>query len=87
MWASVDLCLVPLGVGTSLSPYLALCQEVIEKSGLDYELGPNGTAIEGEWDGANASGFLPAGGTVVLDAASSDVNLELHASAYFHHLT
>ena len=43
--------------------------------------------VEGEWDGANASGFLPAGGTVILDAASSDINLELHASAYFHHLT
>ena len=50
MWVSVDLCLVPLGVGVSLSPYLAACKEVIEKTGLDYELGPNGTAVEGEWN-------------------------------------
>tara|TARA_B100000029_G_C16834642_1_gene689329 strand:+ start:55 stop:363 length:309 start_codon:yes stop_codon:yes gene_type:complete len=50
MWASVDLCLIPLGVGISLSPYLAICKEIIEATGLDYEIGPNGTAIEGEWD-------------------------------------
>ena len=49
MWVSVDLCLVPVGVGVSLSPYLAACVEVIKKTGLDYEIGPNGTAIEGEW--------------------------------------
>lgn len=50
MRVSVDLCLVPLGVGVSLAPYVATCQEVLEASGLDYELGPNGTAIEGDWD-------------------------------------
>ena len=50
MWVSIDLCLVPLGVGVSLSSYLAACQKVIEKTGLDYEIGPNGTAIEGEWN-------------------------------------
>ena len=50
MWVSVDLCLIPLGVGVSLSPYLAACKEVIKKTGLDYEIGPNGTAIEGEWE-------------------------------------
>ena len=50
MWVSVDLCLIPLGIGVSLSPYLAACKEVIKKTGLDYEIGPNGTAIEGEWE-------------------------------------
>ena len=50
VWVSVDLCLVPLGIGTSLSSYISACQVIIEKAGLDYELGPNGTAIEGEWD-------------------------------------
>ena len=50
MWTSVDLCVVPLGVGISLSPYIAACKEVLEKSGLDYEIGPNGTALEGEWE-------------------------------------
>jgi len=50
MKVSVDLCLVPLGVGVSLASYVAICQKVIESSGLEYQLGPDGTAIEGEWD-------------------------------------
>jgi len=50
MWVSVDLCVVPLGVGVSLAPYVAACQREIERAGLEHELGPNGTAIEGEWD-------------------------------------
>tara|TARA_Y100001968_G_C19155732_1_gene618354 strand:+ start:393 stop:701 length:309 start_codon:yes stop_codon:yes gene_type:complete len=50
MWVSVDLCLVPLGVGTSLSPYIAVCQKIIESYGLVHELGPNGTSIEGDWE-------------------------------------
>ena len=49
-WLSVDLCVVPIGVGTSLSPYIAACQRVIANTGLNCCLGPNGTAIEGEWD-------------------------------------
>ena len=50
MWVSVDLCVVPLVVGTSLSPYIAACKEIIAQTGLAYELGPNGTAVEGEWE-------------------------------------
>jgi uncharacterized protein (TIGR00106 family) len=50
MWVSVDLCVVPLGVGVSLAPYVAACQDVIEAAGLEHELGPNGTAIEGDCD-------------------------------------
>ena len=49
-WLSVDLCVVPIGVGVSLSPYIAACQRVIESTGLVHELGPNGTAIEGPWN-------------------------------------
>ena len=50
MWVSIDFCLVPIGVGISLSPYIKSCLSVIEEHKLSYELGPNGTAIEGEWD-------------------------------------
>ncbi len=50
MWVSIDLCIVPLGVQDSMAPYIAICQEIIENNGLDYELGPNGTALEGEWE-------------------------------------
>ena len=49
-WLRVDLCVVPLGVVVSLSPYLATCQRVIQSTGFVHELGPNGTAIEGPWD-------------------------------------
>ena len=52
MFVSIDLCLVPIGVGTSLSPYIKECIEVIKNEGLKYELGANGTAIEGDWDKA-----------------------------------
>tara|TARA_B100000700_G_scaffold134801_1_gene150579 strand:- start:689 stop:988 length:300 start_codon:yes stop_codon:yes gene_type:complete len=50
MWVSIDLCLVPIGVGVSLSRYIEECLSVIQEHKLEYELGPNGTAIEGEWD-------------------------------------
>jgi uncharacterized protein (TIGR00106 family) len=46
----VDLSVVPLGVGVSLSSYVAACEKIIRKSGLNAELHANGTNIEGEWD-------------------------------------
>lgn len=46
----MDLCVVPIGVGVSLSTYVAACEAVLEKSGLTYTLHANGTNIEGEWD-------------------------------------
>jgi len=47
---SIDLCLVPIGVGISLSPYINTCLSVIEEHRLENELGPNATAIEEKWD-------------------------------------
>lgn len=46
----VDLCVVPLGVGVSLSKYVAACEQVLTDSGLSHTLHANGTNIEGEWD-------------------------------------
>lgn len=46
----MDLCVVPLGVGLSVSPYVAACHEVLAKAGLKTELHAYGTNIEGEWD-------------------------------------
>ncbi|MFG6178360.1 MTH1187 family thiamine-binding protein [Halomonas sp. THAF12] len=46
----VDLCVVPMGVGVSVSPHVAACQEVIEASGLEYRMHAYGTNIEGPWD-------------------------------------
>jgi uncharacterized protein (TIGR00106 family) len=46
----VDLCVIPIGVGVSLSEYIVACQKVIRDSGLTYEMHAYGTNIEGEWD-------------------------------------
>jgi uncharacterized protein (TIGR00106 family) len=46
----IDLCIVPLGVGVSLSPYVAACQKVLTDAGLKTSLHSYGTNIEGEWD-------------------------------------
>ena len=46
----LDLCIVPIGVGVSLSPYVAACEKVLAEAGLKTALHANGTNIEGEWD-------------------------------------
>lgn len=46
----VDLCVVPMGVGVSVSKYVASCQRVLEEAGLSFKLHAYGTNIEGEWD-------------------------------------
>ena len=46
----VDVCVVPVGVGVSVSTYVAACQEVIQQAGLTHEMHAYGTNIEGEWD-------------------------------------
>ncbi len=45
----VDLCVVPIGVGVNLAPFIAACERVLLDAGLKIQLHPNGTAIEGEW--------------------------------------
>jgi len=45
-----DFSVVPIGVGVSLSRYVAACQEVIEESGLSHQLHGYGTNIEGPWE-------------------------------------
>src|SRR5690242_21801857 len=46
----VNLCIVPIGVGVSLSPYIAACEKVLTEAGLKSSLHSYGTNIEGEWD-------------------------------------
>ena len=46
----IDLCVVPVGVGVSVSKYVAACQKIFEDSGLSYKMHSYGTNIEGEWD-------------------------------------
>jgi uncharacterized protein (TIGR00106 family) len=51
----VDLCVVPVGVGVSLSTYIAECQRILERAGLSTALHAYGTNIEGEWDAVFAA--------------------------------
>jgi uncharacterized protein (TIGR00106 family) len=46
----IDFTVVPIGVGTSLSEYIAACEKVLAEGGLTYQLHANGTNVEGEWD-------------------------------------
>ena len=46
----VDLCIVPIGVGVSLSTYIAECETILTGAGLKTALHSYGTNIEGEWD-------------------------------------
>ncbi len=45
-----DFCVVPLGVGVSVSKYVAACERVLNEAGLETQLHAYGTNIEGEWD-------------------------------------
>src|SRR3972149_2247493 len=46
----VELSIIPIGVGTSLSEYVAMVMKIIQESRLKYESHSMGTNIEGEWD-------------------------------------
>lgn len=46
----VDFCLVPMGVGVSVSEHVAACQEIFAEAGLETHLHAYGTNVEGEWD-------------------------------------
>lgn len=46
----VDVTIVPIGVGVSLSKYVAACEVVLNQPGLKASLHANGTNVEGEWD-------------------------------------
>ena len=46
----VDISIVPLGVGLSLSGYVAECEKIFAAAGLKTALHAYGTNVEGEWD-------------------------------------
>jgi uncharacterized protein (TIGR00106 family) len=46
----IDLCVVPIGVGLSVSKYVAACHKIIKDEGLVSQLHAYGTNIEGDWD-------------------------------------
>jgi len=46
----IELSVIPIGVGTSLSEYVACVMKVVKDSGLKYESHSMGTNIECDWD-------------------------------------
>jgi len=46
----IDLCVVPMGVGVSVSEYVVACQRIFESANLSHEMHAYGTNVEGDWD-------------------------------------
>lgn len=50
-----DVSVVPLGVGVSVSKYVAACERVFIEAGLTPHMHAYGTNIEGDWDAVFAA--------------------------------
>jgi uncharacterized protein (TIGR00106 family) len=48
--ALLEFSITPLGAGESVSMYVARCVDLIDHSGLDYQLHAMGTVVEGDLD-------------------------------------
>ena len=48
MKVAADLCIVPMGVGPSVSHYVREIKAIVEASGLSATMHANGTSIDGE---------------------------------------
>ncbi|MFH1745688.1 MAG: MTH1187 family thiamine-binding protein [Planctomycetota bacterium] len=55
MYVIADFCVVPIGVGVSVSKYVAACERVLKDAGLQTRLHAYGTNIEGEWEAVFAA--------------------------------
>ncbi len=50
-----DVCIVPIGVGVSVSKEIAACERIFAEAGLNTRLHAYGTNIEGDWDAVFAA--------------------------------
>ncbi len=50
MQVIADLCVVPIGIGVSVSKEVAICERILQAAGLKTQLHAYGTNIEGDWD-------------------------------------
>ena len=46
----IDICVVPMGVGVSVSKYVAACEKIFATAGLNHQMHSYGTNVEGDWD-------------------------------------
>jgi uncharacterized protein (TIGR00106 family) len=50
MHVLIDVSMIPIGVGVSLSRYVVACERVFTEAGFTPRLHAYGTNVEGEWD-------------------------------------
>jgi uncharacterized protein (TIGR00106 family) len=50
----LEFAMAPAGKGESMSPYVARIVDLIDQSGLPYQLTPMGTILEGDYDAVMA---------------------------------
>ena len=51
----IDICVIPLGVGVSVSSYVVECEKIFKAAGLSHQMHSYGTNVEGEWDDVMAA--------------------------------
>lgn len=50
MSALVEFSMSPMGKGASVGDFVARSLDIVDRSGLSYQLTPMGTILEGQWD-------------------------------------
>ena len=55
MHVIADVCIIPIGIGVSVSREIAACERVFTEAGLRPKLHAYGTNVEGEWDAVFAA--------------------------------
>jgi len=55
MHVIADVCIIPIGIGVSVSREVAACERVFAEAGLSTKLHAYGTNVEGEWDAVFAA--------------------------------
>jgi len=50
MKAIADICIIPLGIGVSVSKEVTVCERILAEAGLNTRLHAYGTNVEGDWD-------------------------------------
>ncbi|MBE0658915.1 MAG: MTH1187 family thiamine-binding protein [Bryobacteraceae bacterium] len=55
MKAIADVCVIPIGIGVSVSKEVTACERIFAEAGLKSRLHAYGTNIEGDWDDVMAA--------------------------------
>ncbi len=76
----LEFSMAPAGKGTSVSPFVARSLDIIDKSGLPYQLTPMGTILEGEWDEVMAI-VTACYQAMTVDCERIGVNIKIDARA------